>query len=134
MPDPIDLAGTFVVLTPKQGAEPVAFSPETYAELDRRYDGFRGHSLVACHAFEGDWPSWEIHPAGDELVIHQAGSIDMVLWTRAGEETARLDTPGQCLVVPRGTWHTGRAAVGATLLFVTPGEGTVNAESPHELD
>ena len=33
-------------------------------------------------------------------------------------------------VVPQNTWHTARVRSNAVMMFVTPGEGTINAEEP----
>jgi hypothetical protein len=43
---------------------------------DRRFAGFKGHVLVATFAFDADWPTWERHPAGDELVCLLSGEVD----------------------------------------------------------
>ena len=45
-------------------------------------------------------------------------------------KSVRVNVPGSYLVVPKGVWHTARPNAATTLLFVTPGEGTLNAESP----
>ena len=42
----------------------------------------------------------------------------------------RLDTPGSFVVVPKNTWNTAKVHAPTTMLFVTPGEGTENRESP----
>jgi mannose-6-phosphate isomerase-like protein (cupin superfamily) len=82
------------------------------------------------HMFDEAWPTWEIHPHGDEFVYLFEGDTDMVLKTGDGEVTLRLDTPGAYVVVPNGTWHTARPYAPTRMLFVTPGEGTLNQELP----
>ena len=42
------------------------------------------------------------------------------------EEHVQLNTPGEFVMVPRGVWHTARIATRASMLFITPGEGTEN--------
>ena len=44
-----ELTSTFAVLKPDQSVTPVDVSPTIYEELDRRFDGFRGHTLVSSH-------------------------------------------------------------------------------------
>src|SRR5918999_6581772 len=120
-----DLASTFVVLQPDQRAAVVQNGPGVFEELDRRFRGFKGHVLVSSFAFDADWPTWERHPAGDELVCLLSGNVTMVL-DRAGaaEEAIELQKPGEYVLVPKGTWHTARTKVPTSMLFITPGEGT----------
>lgn len=40
------------------------------------------------------------------------------------------DLASTFVVVPRGTWHTAKVHAATTMLFITPGEGTENRESP----
>ena len=122
----LDLLSTFAVLQPDQSVVPVAVTPTIYEELDQRFEGFRGRTLVSCYRFEKDWPSWERHPAGDELVCLLSGAATLVFARDAGAESVVLDKPGTCVLVPKGTWHTARIRVPTTMLFITPGEGTQN--------
>ena len=59
-----------------------------------------------------------------------SGDVEMILAKDSGEEKVRLNTPGSFVVVPKGTWHTAKVHAPTTMLFVTPGEGTANRESP----
>ena len=129
-PGPFDLASTRLILNPEADAIPKAVTPNFYGELDAEFDGFAGHVLISQHEFDEAWPSWEMHPKGDEIVFLLQGDVDFVLWTDAGEKTVRVDRPGSTIVVPKGTWHTARPLKPTTMLFVTPGEGTENAEEP----
>ncbi len=126
----LDLQSTWVVLTPSQQAVTVPVTDTVYQELDERFDGFAGHSLVALHRFDRDWPTWEQHPNGDEIVCLLSGSAELRLREAGGERRVTLDSPGRYVVVPRGTWHTARIGEPTTMLFVTPGEGTENRETP----
>ena len=129
-----NLSSTFVVLGPDQSAAQVPVTPAVYEELDRRVDRFRGRLLVAMHTFESDWPTWEMHPKGDEVVTLVSGRAEMVLEEGGRQEAAggrqmrsvRLENPGDFVVVPRGTWHTAKIATPTTMMFVTPGESTEN--------
>ena len=116
-----DLATTFVVLQPDQSAVPVEVTPAVYDELERRFGGFKGRVLVSSFRFDSDWPTWERHPAGDELVCLLSGGATLIL---EGLGTTELSEPGSFVLVPKGTWHTARTSVPTRMLFVTPGEGT----------
>ena len=124
--EPCDLAATFAVLAPQGNAIPVAVTPSLYEELDGRFDDFKGHTLVSCHTFDSAWPTWEMHPAGDEVVCLLAGEASFVFDRDGRKETVRLHEPGTCVIVPKATWHTARVAKAARMLFITPGEGTQN--------
>jgi len=121
-----ELGSTFVVLQPDQTATLVPVTPTLFEELDRRFEGFKHRVLVSSFSFDADWPTWERHPAGDEIVCLLSGETTLVLERGAGEETVRLTRPGEYVVIPKGTWHTARTAVPTRMLFVTPGEGTDN--------
>lgn len=118
------LDSTFVVLQPDQSAVPVPVTPTIWQELDRRFDDFKGRVLVSCFSFDSDWETWEMHPAGDELVCLLSGRASFEFEGRGS--VGELARPGEFLIVPRGTWHTAHTRVPTTMLFITPGEGTQN--------
>ena len=121
-----DLSSTFVVLKPDQTAALVHNAPGVFEELDRRCGGFKGHVLVATFSFDADWPTWERHPQGDELVCLLSGQATLVLDRQGRKEEVELRKSGEYVLVPKATWHTARTSVATTMLFVTPGEGTEN--------
>ena len=124
------LASNFVILTDELRADTVEVTPDLYERLDRDYKGFAGHLLVASHSFDEDWPTWEVHPAGDEFVILVAGDVDLVLANEQGDDTIRMTEPGTFAIVPRNTWHTARIRRHSVMMFITPGQGTINSEKP----
>ncbi|MBN7796193.1 cupin domain-containing protein [Parahaliea mediterranea] len=124
-----NIAREFVVFTPGMDAVPERNRPTLYQELDRDYDNFAGHVLVSQYTFSENWPTWEIHPKGDELVTLIAGRATMVLDSPEGERCVVLAEPGDYVVVPRNTWHTARVEEPCTLQFFTPGQGTENREA-----
>lgn len=108
-----------------------SISQNFYAELDEEYGSFKDHILIQQFSFSEAWPTWEMHPEGDEMVFLIAGDTDLVLSEKDGSETViRVTTPGEYVVVPKGTWHTARPHAATTMLFITPGEGTLNALEP----
>jgi mannose-6-phosphate isomerase-like protein (cupin superfamily) len=127
MSNPVNnLAQVFAVLKPDLSVEPITVSPGIYDELDKKFDRFRGHVLVAEYEFSEDWSTWERHPAGDEIVVLLSGKAEMVLHKDAGDESLVLVEPGSYVIVPEGTWHTAKTSVTTRMIFITPGEGTEN--------
>ena len=125
-----NLATERAIFTPGLEAKTKALSPTFYPELETEFNGFAGHVLISQHHFAEDWPTWEVHPAGDEFVTLITGDITLVLWQDQQEHALRLSTPSDFVIIPKGVWHTARVQAPTTMLFVTPGEGTKNAAAP----
>ena len=125
-----NLAQVFAVLKPDLSVQKINNEPSLYADLDKNYAGFKDHVLIAVHDFTQDWPTWECHPAGDEIVVLLAGHCEFILKTDSGDQSLLLDQQGSYVVVPKGIWHTAKIATSAKVLFITPGENTQNAEQP----
>lgn len=87
-------------------------------------DGREGR-LVAMHTFHEPWPSWEMHPAGDELVVCVQGELVLHQELEGGVVTVRLRS-GEAAINPPGVWHTADCDAPCTALFITAGEGTEN--------
>ena len=85
-------------------------------------DGAEGR-LVSCYRFTEDWASWEMHPAGAEVVVCLEGSMSLIQEI-GGEEVRTLLGPGEYALNPPGVWHTADVPEAATGLFITAGEGT----------
>lgn len=116
----------FVVLSPDMNATPVANTPEVYERLDIEFENFKGHELISCLTFTENWPSWETHPNGDEVVVLLSGSVTFILEVEGIHKQVQLSKVGEFVIVPKGTWHTAHIVEKAQMLFITPGEGTQN--------
>jgi mannose-6-phosphate isomerase-like protein (cupin superfamily) len=121
-----NLLSKYVVVGPDFSAVGVDVTPTIWEDLDRHFEGFKGRLLVARFDFETDWPTWEIHPEGDEVVVLISGTADMVLDHGGSHQVTSLSQPGSFVIVPRGTWHTARISAPTSMLFITPGAGTEN--------
>ncbi len=86
-------------------------------------DGAEGR-LVSYYDFSENWTSWEMHPAGDELVVCTAGSIRLIQEHPDGMRTEVTLGPGDYAVNPPGVWHTADVEGRASALFITAGLGT----------
>ena len=96
-----------------------------YAEYGERHaaDGPAGR-LVSMFTFVEDWPSWEMHPNGAEVVLCTSG--EMTLHQEFPDSrTAKVTIgPGEYAINPPGVWHTADVGGEATGVFITSGIGT----------
>ena len=86
-------------------------------------DGADGR-LVMMSKQSGSWDSWEMHPAGHEVVLCVAGSITLHQERPDGVRSTATISAGQYLINDPGVWHTADVEDEATVLFVTAGAGT----------
>ncbi|MES3023442.1 MAG: cupin domain-containing protein [Pseudomonadota bacterium] len=80
--------------------------------------------LMSAFTFSGAWETWERHPAGEELVMLLAGAVTLTLDEPAGARSVQLASAGSYVLIPPNIWHTAKADVESTLVFLTPGAGT----------
>lgn len=120
-----DLTSTFLRLRPDASIEPLSVDANFWPRLIANELGsFHHEYLVSCHAFDADWPTWEVHPHGDEIVCLLSGAVVLVLERGAAREEIPLGTGGAFVLVPKGVWHTAKVAEPSRMLFITAGEGT----------
>jgi mannose-6-phosphate isomerase-like protein (cupin superfamily) len=86
--------------------------------------------LVGAYPMEADWPQWEMHPEGEEVLTLLTGEIEMIV-EESGAQTTIVMKPGRTLVVPRGAWHRALVKTPGVTLGITWGRGTQHR--PHEL-
>jgi quercetin dioxygenase-like cupin family protein len=78
----------------------------------------------AMHRFTESWPSWEMHPLGDEVVICTAGQMTLIQEFPDGSTAIVTLGAGEYVINPPGVWHTADIDGEATALFITAGLGT----------
>lgn len=83
--------------------------------------------LVSMFESAADWPVWECHPAGEEMIIQIEGELVLILEQDGAEVRVPLRA-GEFAVVPTGVWHTADAPGPGRAIYITPGEGTQNRE------
>ena len=66
---------------------------------------------------------WEIHPAGEEVLVSVSATAEAVLQGEDGDDTIAL-VPGSACIVPRGVWHRITVTEPGVVVFITHGEGT----------
>ena len=94
------------------------------AYIDRHAaDGAEGR-LVTMYRFAENWPMWEMHPNGDEVVLCISGSMTMHQEMADASTATTVIGPGEYAINPPGAWHTVDVDGEASALFITAGLGT----------
>lgn len=127
-----ELSTNFIVIDSQLSCTPVAVGSTLYQDLNQNFSDFKQYCLVSEHTFEQDWAVWEMHPVGDEVLYLIFGRVELLLLENDIERVVELDKPGSSTIIPKGVWHTARVLEPAKILFITPGEGTMNAADPRE--
>ena len=120
----LDLAETYLHVQDGPAVVPLDGGPAFWATIEQRTDVHDGRLVCVCRQTE-TWPTWEIHPAGDEVVCLLSGAVDFVLEEPGGERIVPLRNRDAC-VVPRGTWHRAIVHEPGDVLFITRGAGTTH--------
>ena len=80
-------------------------------------------TLVAAFVSTEDWPHWEMHPGGEEVLILIEGQMTLILDEPSGERRIEMAAGSTC-VVPRGVWHRALVPKASRFIGLTCGEGT----------
>jgi len=132
MPTPThDLRQTYLHLTPHERAPAIPAGEAFWKQLmtgdftDAQVEAVaRGGWLISRFTHDGDWPHWERHPHGDEVLICVSGELAFDIEHADGRQEQVELGAGRTLVMPAGAWHRGRGEGPAELIAVTAGRGT----------
>ncbi len=127
---PFDLAATpvhlFSAADEDRTAVPVEnfhFDAESFAQYTETLCADDPGRIVMIEVSPTDWPAWECHQRGDEVVIVLEGSG--VMHQQHGNETQTIAfKAGDCLINPRGVWHTADVTESMRAIYITPCPGT----------
>jgi mannose-6-phosphate isomerase-like protein (cupin superfamily) len=121
-----DLQSTYLRLRPDCSIEKLPVDATFWPRLmGGELGDFHHEYLIASHVHDADWPNWEMHPNGDEIVALISGAATLILEAADGQhQEVVLNRPGSYAFVPRGTWHTARVREPTTMFFITAGKGT----------
>ena len=123
----LQLATTYLRLKADGMAEKLPVGPDFWPNIIAgKLGDFHHEYLVTMYTYDQNWPSWEIHPNGDEIVLLISGAADFILEMPQGNQVIAVRQPGDYAFVPKGTWHTANPLQPTTMLFITAGEGTRN--------
>jgi quercetin dioxygenase-like cupin family protein len=100
------------------------------------FDGPAFEAYIAAHCTPGapgrlimietsptDWPVWERHNEGDEIVIVLEGRAEILQELPEGVRRIAI-APGCAIINPAGVWHTADVAQPLRAIYVTPCPGT----------
>jgi len=122
---PLEISSTYLRLRGDASVEPLTVDNTFWPRLmSGQLGDFHNEFLVAGSAFEQDWPRWEMHPNGDEVVCLLSGTVTFILEGTLGNQEIELSACGAYVLIPKGTWHTARTSGPCRMLFITAGEGT----------
>jgi quercetin dioxygenase-like cupin family protein len=111
----------------KAVAEPQFTGMEWYeGYIERHGDDLDEGRLVSLFRFEESWTSWEMHPAGDEVVCCLQGHMTLHQELSDGSREQYDLGPGDYAINPRGVWHTADAQEPVVALFITAGKDTTH--------
>lgn len=119
-PDVHPLERVPIHLGERQEVVPIIDFNDDYDRYIERYcpAGAPGRLVMWAHSAT-DWPAWECHPAGPEVVIAIAGKAEMIQRFPDGERRVLIG-PGQALINPPGVPHTARIIEPFTAIYITP--------------
>lgn len=119
-----DLQHTYVHLGTGPEVRLVDVTPEFWETLDDRPELHTGR-LVTEFTMDADWGVWEMHPAGDELIVFTEGSVRVRFDDGTAITESDVHAP-QYVVVPAGVWHTMDVVEPARMIVITWGDGTAH--------
>lgn len=126
-PEQYNLSSTYLRLRNDASIEPLPVDDSFWNRIISGELGtFHNEYLVTLHSFESDWPSWEMHPNGDEIVCLLSGEMIFILERQNEHRNVKLKECGAYLIVPKNAWHTAKVPRPSRLLVITAGEGTVH--------
>lgn len=128
----IDLSENYLLIEPGGAAVPLPGGTDFWSQLMsgkptdpgiRRLMESEQGRLLSALTMDADWTNWEMHPAGDEILLMLEGEATFLLEIADGVKEIEL-VGGRLLVIPTGVWHTAKVNKPARMLAITAGHGT----------
>lgn len=119
------LSETYLELLDDGGVSDIPLTPEFWPDLMSGKLQVDGRMIMSFELNE-DMSHWEMHPAGDEILLALSGRLAVVLQGALPglpDESFALKA-GEAFVVPRGRWHRLNVIEPGEVVFITLGEGT----------
>lgn len=116
-----DLEDTYLGLSPDGAVHQLPVGPDFFRTFEDN-PALRGF-FASAYEMDADWDHWEMHPAGDEVLVLLDGEAVMILEGDGVERRCPMQK-GTTLVVPAGAWHRAEVKETCRLLAITFGRGT----------
>lgn len=117
-----DLKTTYIHLTDGPAAHLIKIDETFWPTIHERTELGDGR-LVTKFSQSADWPHWEMHPDGDEVLYLISGKMELILDENGEERRIPFDA-GSAFVVPQGVWHRALVHEPGDLIGITRGRGT----------
>lgn len=119
----IDPSDTYILLGQDGSSRQLPGGDAFWSLPESELGALGRHWMLLEFECSSDWPTWEMHPAGDEFIYLLSGAVTLHLDDKGSVTTVALKGRG-ATVVPRGVWHTAKVHAPSRMLFATLGEGT----------
>lgn len=119
-----DLERTYLFIDGVGGVVPAAVTPDFWQTIGSIPNA--GDTLITVSGGAGAWPRWEMHPAGDEILVILEGAPTFWFEHADGRLQRVGSAPGATVVIPRGAWHRAEGPGPYKILFITYGAGTTH--------
>jgi mannose-6-phosphate isomerase-like protein (cupin superfamily) len=113
----LDLETTYLSLDGKGVVASHPVGADFWDKIDANADLLA--TMVAVFRSDADWGHWEMHPAGDEIVMLIEGEVTMIVQQGSTERRVAL-TPGHAIVIPAGARHRALVACSPSLMARAP--------------
>ena len=120
----IDPKTTYIHLSDGPEVRPVEVTADFWEKIASRHDLHEGRLITTFYQSQ-NWTTWEMHPAGEEVIVLLSGAAELVLDTPEGEQIVPLQA-GRACIIPQGCWHTARVQIPGDIMVITRGAGTQN--------
>jgi quercetin dioxygenase-like cupin family protein len=119
-----DLERTYLFIDGQGGLVAEDVGPEFWSSIGQNPNA--GGTMISASEGQGDWPRWEMHPEGAEVLVILAGAPRVWLEHPDGRLEGVSAHAGSTIVVPRGAWHRCQCDDAYKILYVTYGAGTTH--------
>ena len=124
----IDLRATYLQLSDGPAVDRVPVGDDFWQRIDERTELHSGR-LMTVFGMQQGRTHWEMHPAGDEIIVVTQGAVTLVLREQGGDRRVDLAC-GLACIVPQGVWHMFEARADCQLIAITRGAGTEHRAHP----